>query len=235
MGVDIAARQDYTAIAAAVPLEEDLEAYDIPFLARLPHGLTYRQIAQQVATAVRRIPTRQEIRLIADATGGYAAVVEMIMEELAADSVRIIAATIGFGEQITWERERVRVGKAGMVRRLQVMLQQERLHLPPGQIALVTRDELRHYEIRPTDAGNLQYGAFKIGKHDDVATAIGLATLGDACEVEIPIEATRTWLPGWDRGILSSAEETAWKGRQRAPRRKYDGGQLPGWFTNVRH
>lgn len=241
--MDIAARQDYTAIAAAIPLEEDLDAYDVPFLGRLPHGLTYRQIAQAVAKAVRRIPTEHEIRLIADATGGYGAVVEMVAEELAADPVRMIAATFTGGELLDWSIPRtVKIGKARLVRRLQVLLQEEppgsgenRLHLPRGPEALAMKDELQHYEIRPTDAGKEQYGAFKTGKHDDLVTAVGLATLPGPHAWAIPVMHLRTWLPGWEQGLLTSEEESFSRQARRAARRKPGerGARSLDWFTHL--
>jgi hypothetical protein len=36
-------------------------------------------------------------------------------------------------------------------------------------------EELLNYEIHVSEEGRDQYGAFKIGSHDDLVTALGLA------------------------------------------------------------
>ena len=40
--------------------------------------------------------------------------------------------------------------------------------------------ELEDYEIRVTEDANDRYGAFKVGAHDDLVTALGLAVQGTA-------------------------------------------------------
>jgi hypothetical protein len=37
------------------------------------------------------------------------------------------------------------------------------------------KDELLDYEIRISEDANERYGAFKVGAHDDLVTALGLA------------------------------------------------------------
>jgi hypothetical protein len=37
------------------------------------------------------------------------------------------------------------------------------------------KDELLDYEIRISEDANERYGAFKVGTHDDLVTALGLA------------------------------------------------------------
>jgi hypothetical protein len=39
--------------------------------------------------------------------------------------------------------------------------------------------ELQDYEIRVDQDANEKYGAFKVGTHDDLVTALGLACLED--------------------------------------------------------
>ena len=40
-------------------------------------------------------------------------------------------------------------------------------------------EELLNYEIRINDNANAQFGAFRVGAHDDLATALGLACCED--------------------------------------------------------
>src|SRR5436190_2095429 len=60
--------------------------------------------------------------------------------------------------------------------RLPALLQTGRLHLPRTREAEQTGKELLNYEIRVDQDANDNYGAFKVGSHDDLVTALGLAT-----------------------------------------------------------
>ena len=67
------------------------------------------------------------------------------------------------------------LGKAWLVSRIKVLLQCGRLHLPKTPVAEAMKDELLDYEIRINEDANERYGAFKVGAHDDLVTALGLA------------------------------------------------------------
>src|SRR5207247_2867449 len=68
--------------------------------------------------------------------------------------------------------------------RLQALFQGNRLHLPPGHPEAQTMtDELLDYEICVDKNANDTYGAFRVGTHDDLVTALGLATQEDANRV----------------------------------------------------
>jgi hypothetical protein len=69
----------------------------------------------------------------------------------------------------------VRLGKAWLVSHLQALLQGGRLHLPQTAEARALAEELLDYEIRVDENANDRYGAFKVGHHDELVTAIGLA------------------------------------------------------------
>jgi hypothetical protein len=96
---------------------------------------------------------------------------------------------------------RVSLGKSFMVSRLQAMLGTGRLHLPKTREAEALTEELLDYELRVDADGQPRAGADRVGTHDDLVTAVGLAvqvndgkprgTLantpgggGDACIVE---------------------------------------------------
>jgi hypothetical protein len=49
------------------------------------------------------------------------------------------------------------------------------LHLPLTPEAAAMREELLDYEIKVSEDANERYGAFKVGAHDDLVTALGLA------------------------------------------------------------
>jgi hypothetical protein len=52
----------------------------------------------------------------------------------------------------------------------------EEADLPKTREAEATRAELLDYEIRVSEDGHDSCGAFRTGKHDDLVTALGLAT-----------------------------------------------------------
>lgn len=105
----------------------------------------------------------------------------------------MVAVWFTYGDQRTetWEGDHLRVslGKSHMVSRLQVLLGTGRLHLPRTREAAALTEELLDYEIRVDENANDKYGAFKVGTHDDLVTALGLAV-----QVDLPVRKVRaTW------------------------------------------
>jgi hypothetical protein len=113
-----------------------------------------------------------------DATGVGSPVVEMVTNELRSnartDWAQVHPITFTWGDRFV--REKGSLGKAHLVSRLQVLMEQARLELPkssPGIADMV--EELKDYEIRVDTDANDKYGAFEVGTHDDLVTALGLA------------------------------------------------------------
>ena len=95
---------------------------------------------------------------------------------------KVTAATSTRGDRLNGRSgmQNMSVGKAYLVSRLQALFQTTRIQLPadyPEADAMVR--ELQDYEIRVTEDANDRYGAFKVGTHDDLVTALGLAVLCD--------------------------------------------------------
>jgi hypothetical protein len=87
-----------------------------------------------------------------------------------------IAVYFTHGDKRTEEGWRtVKLGKAWLVSRMQTLLQGGRIHLPNTQETHDLARELLEYEIRVSEDANDRYGAFKVGTHDDLVTALGLA------------------------------------------------------------
>ncbi len=108
-------------------------------------------------------------------------VVDILRELLRRKPHVLIAATFTYGDQYA-EDERagtVSVGKADLVSRLQALLQTSWLKLPATDESPVLARELQDYEIRVSEDANDRYGAFRVGSHDDLVTALGLAVLDD--------------------------------------------------------
>lgn len=152
----------------------------------MAHLETYAE-AQQIMTLPFHVTGRPPLAplmpkhtLLIDATGVGAPVVDLLRdglktEPLARDT-QLRPITFTHGERLIGDR----MGKAYLVSRLQTLLQRQCIQLPRTQEAEDTARELETYEIH-VDATTAHdtYGAFKVGAHDDLATALGLATLLD--------------------------------------------------------
>jgi len=122
-----------------------------------------------------------------DATGVGLPVVDLLRERLHGGQVVAVYFTYGHrrAETVEGGQRRVSLGKAYLVSRLQALLQCGRLHLPPTGEAQALTEELLNYEIRVDENATEKYGAFKVGTHDDLVTALGLAVQIDPVD---PVE-----------------------------------------------
>ena len=111
-------------------------------------------------------------RLYADATGVGKPILDLLEEK----GIPAVACYFNHGDRRTEKSWReVTIGKAYLVSRLQALLQTRRLHLPNNPEASALAEELLNYEIRVDENANDRYGAFRVGTHDDLVTALGLA------------------------------------------------------------
>ena len=192
VGVDLGQRRDPTAIAVVEtePRERD-ERREVHHLARhlerLPLGTSYPDVAARVAEVCARLAerVRDKPTLYVDATGLGQPVVDTI--RAAGVQAKLIPVYFTHGDRRTVENGEVRLGKAYLVSRLQALLQSGRLHLPKTANAEALGRELLDYEIRVEEQANDRYGTFRVGSHDYLVTALGLATQVDP--VEIPLVA----------------------------------------------
>ena len=188
IGADIGQRVDPTAIAVAEAEARMVDGrsetvYRIRHLERLPLGTAYPAVAERVATVAAGVTKKGALvrRVYADCTGVGRPVVDMLPPALIRQQVttQVWAVTFTFGDRRTEHRDEreIIMGKAWLVSRLQVLLQSQRILLPHTAEARALADELLVYvyEIKVTDNGNEQFGAFKVGTHDDLVTALGLA------------------------------------------------------------
>lgn len=194
VGIDIGPKVDPTAIAVSeVQLrpraDEDPGGYTddhhiIRHLERLQLGTPYPKVADRLVEIVEGIIARsgQAPIVYADATGVGLPVVDVLRERFKGRYVKIIPVYFTHGDRRSVEDvpeggggKQVKLGKAWLVSRLQALLQTTRLHLPATEEARALAKELQDYEIRITENANDTYGAFKVGTHDDLVTALGLA------------------------------------------------------------
>ncbi len=153
--------------------------YTVRFLERLPLGMPYPRIADrlvQIAEGVRFKLPEASIRLYVDQTGVGQPVVDQLREKI---SHPLIGVTLAAGERLTVRGDEARLGKAYLVSRLQVLLQNGQIRLPKTAESEQLAHELLDFEIKVDQDGQDRYGAFRVGSHDDLVIALGLATLYD--------------------------------------------------------
>jgi len=192
MGIDIGQKRDPTAIAVVEPEDRDegfhemRQHYLVRHLERLPLGTLYPDVVERVGQLIWRVRQQcsQVPDIYVDATGVGAPIVDLLRE--ASSHATISAVFFTHGDQRNEDSSGIKLGKAYLVSRLQMLLQTHRLHLPRTSEAQALARELQDYEIRVDENANDRYGAFKVGTHDDLVTALGLAvqkevSLGPFC------------------------------------------------------
>jgi len=188
IGVDIGQKRDPTAICVAEREDREIEGkqqvhFLIRHLERLPLGTPYPRVAERVARITDRVRARAGERptVLVDATGVGQPIVDILREEI--PTGRVVGVYFTYGDRRTetgkGRQRQVSLGKAFLVSRLQALLQCFRLHLPRTREAVVLTEELLNYELRVDENANDRYGAFKVGTHDDLVTALGLAVQVD--------------------------------------------------------
>ena len=183
VGVDVGQRRDPTAIAVVEQEDRDSKVHHMArHLERLPLGTTYPSVAERVAAVVRGVhaATSGEAPILyVDATGVGTPIVDVLRAASVGDLARLVAVYFTHGDRRKVESSEVKLGKAWLVSRMQALLQSGLLHLPRTSEAEALGKELLDYEIRVTEDANDRYGAFRVGAHDDLVTALGLATQED--------------------------------------------------------
>ncbi len=214
VGIDVGQKHDPTAIAVvegeARAREGRAEVYHVVrHLERLPLGTPYPGVATRLgalATGLRDRGTPAG-EIYVDATGVGLPVVDTIK----AAGVRCVPVYFTYGDRRVVQQDgTVSLGKAWLVSRLQVLLQTGLILLPKTAEAQALAKELMDYEIRVDQDANDKYGAFTVGSHDDLVTALGLAVQGQ----------TKT-VPGWNAGMTTKTPQGRASHRSTQHARRY--------------
>lgn len=182
IGVDIEQRTEPSALCVAET--EDRAGshgtethYLVRHLERLPPGTTYPALADRTAEVSGRVVARTAGSPVVylDATGLGDSVVDLFSSRIR--DARVVAAYFTHGDRRNRIGPReIQIGKAFLVARLQTLLQVVHLHLPRTPEAEALARDLRHFQIQVAEDANDRYGAFRVGRHDELVTALGLAT-----------------------------------------------------------
>ncbi len=160
-------------------------SYTARMIQRLPLNTPYPDVAAAIVDVVAnlRLRTTRKPLIYVDASGVGLPVVDLLRQALAGKPHMLTACLFTYGDRYTNDRHyrtpTASVGKAYLVSRLQALLQTERIKLPETSEARVLAKELQDYEIHIDQDANMKAGAFKVGTHDDLVTALGLAVLDD--------------------------------------------------------
>jgi hypothetical protein len=215
IGVDLGKKRDPTAICVAsaeyrCKAGRDECHFVVRHLERLRLGTPYPRVAERIVgiAAHARGRASDAPTIFMDATGVGQPVVDLLREK--APDVIVIGVLLTHGDQRSHESPcEVRLGKAYLVSRLQSLFQTGRLHLPKTAEAQALAAELLAYEIRVDENAHDRYGAFKVGAHDDLVTALGLLVsildhlASPPCERPGPLWSRRS-ADGWTSSPYSS-------------------------------
>lgn len=155
--------------------------YTIRFIQRLSLGTSYPDVAEYLTKMLcNETFSHRNVRVLLDSTGVGRPVYDDLKKEISLrkEARHIQLRPISFVHGEKYNRSLGTLGKAFLVSRLQSLLQGKRVHGPDIPEMKATVEELRVYEIKVDDAGKDTYGG-AIGKHDDLATALGLCCLED--------------------------------------------------------
>jgi hypothetical protein len=167
------------------PEREDI--FYVRDIGRLPLGTKYPVVGQRVAEVVFELNRRGlKPYLLADATGVGVAGLDIVRAALVDADVLVSAVTFTGGDKLRGNlgSPEISMPKAVLVSRLQALLQTGRVRMPDNSRTHALAEELARYEVRISESANLQAGAFGAA-HDDLATALGLATLFDPSSQQV--------------------------------------------------
>ncbi len=180
VGLDLGQKQDFSAVAVVERAEQtrawlspEFRCMQVRYLERMPLGTAYARVVGRVSEIMQH-PALTGGRLVVDATGVGAPVVEML--RAVRPICRVTAVTITSGEQAHGRGEEWHVPKKDLMAGLLVLLEdgQLKIHRKLREAAALVR-ELTDIRLSPRSGGRVGMGAEGYGEHDDLAVAVALA------------------------------------------------------------
>jgi hypothetical protein len=167
IGLDLGQRRDYTAVAVVEREERDWVAgpeLKLRHLERMPLGTAYTKVVERICQTMRHPAIVGRSRLVVDATGVGAPVVDMLRS--AGLSATLTAVTITGAERARGYGERWQVPRKDLLAGLEVLLE-------TGQLKISRK--LAEAERLARELTAIRIGGGESGEHDDLAMAAGLA------------------------------------------------------------
>ena len=189
VGLDLGQSHDFTAIAAVERVETTGEwdaamfafrrvvKLRLRYLERPELGTPYPEIVERVAEVTRSPELAGRCKLIADATGVGAPVVDMLRKSRIGCTLMPVLITGGNTENLT--NGYYHVPKRDLIVGLQTTLQCGGLEIAAAlPLGAALMQELADLRVKITLPGREQYGAWREGQHDDLVLAVALACWG---------------------------------------------------------
>jgi hypothetical protein len=175
LGLDLGQAQDPTALVAVERIETlsgTNARYHVRHLERAPLGMPYTGIVSRISVLLGRDPLCGRTRLVVDATGVGAPVVDLLVQA----RMSPVAVTITAGETVSRDGAAYRVPKRDLVGTMQVLLQSGRLKIADAipEARLLVKEMLA-FRVKITTSAHDTYGAWREGAHDDLVLAVALA------------------------------------------------------------
>ena len=171
--------------AQDTPILETL--FQVRFVSRIPLNTEYPVVALMLARLLDNEQLRGKRRVVRiDITGVGRPIYDMLVAEVRRlpEHRLITCLPITFTHGDHYKRDTGVLGKAFGVSRAQSLLQRSLIKVPTSgpflSEILAMIEEMKIYKIKINDKGNDTYGAFEVGTHDDLATALILMALEDA-------------------------------------------------------
>jgi hypothetical protein len=162
LGLDLGQRLDFTAVAVVERMGP--RRLVVRHLERMALGTPYTRVVARVSEIVRHPALIGRCRLVVDATGVGAPVVELLRPAVV--GATLTAVTITVGEKAHGRSEEWHVPRKDLLTGLEVMLEN-------GELKVSQR--LREAEQLARELTCLRRTRSDGGEHDDLAMALGLA------------------------------------------------------------
>jgi hypothetical protein len=184
IGLDLGQKRDHTAIAVVEKDEHAMglgwmpvgfQGMKVRWLERMPLGTPYERVVARVREIAMRPQLGHRKRVVADATGVGAPVVEKLRSSQIGCPITAVTITGGdaakFAGSSHWH-----VPKKDLMVGLLVLLEAGHLRISKGlKEAPTLVRELTDVEMRHKRGGHVRMGADGSGEHDDLVIAVALA------------------------------------------------------------
>jgi len=189
VGIDLGQARDYTAVAFVEMIEDEIgrphdkdydveRRFEVPQITRFPLGVSYVEVVNEIAKAVKHLPGADRVTLVVDATGCGRPVVDYMRQH---DLVQKYGAdlrpvTIVGGQTVTADADGWHVPKRVLVSNMKVLIETGAVKFRAGmEEAAAVKKEMAAFKVKISAAGNDSYEAWRESDHDDMVLATSIA------------------------------------------------------------
>lgn len=184
IGVDVGQITDHTAIAVVEAVPDEVLRLRCHFLETLLLRQTFASMADRLGEIEGKLRVEgAAVEILVDATGPGQPIPELIRERVGCN---VISCRFTSGDEPNYERSYWKLPKAAVVTYLKILFQEGRFELPgkvkdPAKAQAINAMalELQNFQYNQPAAGaKAETFEARVGAHDDLVTALGLAAWG---------------------------------------------------------